>query len=344
MIGVGIVGYGYAGRSFHSYLVPLAEGLELRAIASSSPEKRAQIVQERGCRAVADIDALLADPAIDLIVLATPHDTHAPLAIRALQAGKHVVTDKVMCLTLAEADAMIAAARRAGRMLSVFQNRRWDWDYQTVRRIIDADLIGRPYLFESAVLSYGDPRTWRADPARSGGVLHDWGAHLLDQALQMVDSPVVEVFSHIGRVDAAPAIGNFGRLTLRFADGTLFDITCGNRGRAGKPRWLVLGDRGTIVREALDPQEAAMRRGDILGANEDADARTRVQTVVAGSPTEVRVESVRSSWTAYYQNISDVLHNRASLAVTPESVRRSIAVYAAAEQAVASGRSVPVEI
>ena len=344
MVGVGIVGYGYAGRAFHSYLVPLADGLELRAIASSSADKRAQIERERGCRTVSSTEELLADPSIDLVVLATPHDTHAALAIQALEAGKHVVTDKVMCLSLAEADAMIAAARRAGRLLSVFHNRRWDWDYQTLRHILDQGLIGRPYLFESAVLSYGNPRGWRADPARSGGVLHDWGAHLLDQALQLVDAPVVEVFSHVGRLGDGPAIGNFGRLTLRFGDGTLFEISCGNRARAGKPRWLVFGERGVIVREALDPQEPAMNRGDIRAAREDRSSWTRVRTTIEGAPVELAVESVRSSWTAYYQNISDVLHGRAELAVTPEGVRRGIAVYEAAAEAQAQGRSCAVHI
>lgn len=344
MVRVGIVGYGYAGRSFHSYLVPLAEGLQLEAIVSSEPAKRARIPAERGCRAVASFEELIADPAIDLVVLATPHHTHAPLAIAALRAGKHVVTDKVMCLSVAEADAMIAAAREAGRLLSVFHNRRWDWDYQTVRQVIASGLIGRPYLFEAAVLTSGQPRGWRADPERSGGVLHDWGAHLLDQALQLVPGAVVEVSSHVVRARPEPAIGNFGKLLLRFEDGTLFDISCGNLARQRKPRWYVLGDRGALLREALDPQESFMNRGDIDAAREDATARARVTTTLGGLPVEMCVDTVRASWRAYYQNISDVLHGRAELAVTPEQVRRAIAVYEAAAAAEAQGRSVTVRI
>lgn len=344
MINVGIVGYGYAGRNFHSYLVGLADGLHLEAIASSRPDKRGQIVAERGCRAVESIDDLLGDPRIDLVVLATPHDTHAALAISALEAGKHVVTDKVMCLSVEEADAMIAAAHRTGRMLSVFHNRRWDWDYQTVRKIIADGLIGRPYLYECAVLGYGTPRGWRAEAERSGGVLHDWGAHLLDQALQLVPSTVVEVFCHVARVRPEPAIGNFGKLVLRFADGTLFEICCGNLARQGKPRWYVLGDSGSILREGMDPQEGAMNRGDIDAAREDPAGRARVRTSIAGLSTELVVDSVRPSWKSYYQNISEHLHGKADLAVTPESVRRSIAVYDAAAQAVASGHSVSAAI
>lgn len=344
MINVGIVGYGYAGRNFHSYLVGLAEGLHLEAIASSRPEKRQQIGVERGCRAVESIDDLLADPGIDLIVLATPHDTHAPLAIRALEAGKHVVTDKVMCLSLQEADAMIAAARSAQRMLSVFHNRRWDWDYQTVRKIVADGLIGRPYLYECAVLGYGTPRGWRAESERSGGVLHDWGAHLIDQALQLVPSTVEEVFYHIARVRPQPAIGNFGKCELRFADGTLFEICCGNLARQGKPRWYVLGEKGSILREGMDPQEPAMNRGDIDAAREDPAGRARVRTTVGDLQAELVIESERPSWKSYYQNVSDHLHGKAELAVTPESVRRSIAVYDAAAQATLTGQSVRVHI
>lgn len=343
-VNVGIVGYGYAGRNFHSYLVPLARGLRLAAIASSSPEKRRRIELERGCRAVAGIEDLLADPGIDLVVLATPHDTHAALAIAALEAGKHVVTDKVMCLSLREADGMIEAASRHGRMLSVFQNRRWDWDYQTVRRIIDAGLIGRPYLYECAVLGAGSPRGWRADPERSGGVLHDWGAHLLDQALQIVPSRVAAVSCQMlhGRADRPAA--TLGRLVLSFADGTVFEISCGHMVGIGKPRWYVLGGEGAIVREALDPQEQAMNRGDIDAAREDASARTRVRMTLGGLPAEVLVDSVRSSWKDYYQNISDHLLGGAPLAVTAESVRRSVAVYEAAARAVTAGGSVAVDI
>ena len=344
MIKVGIVGYGYAGRNFHSYLVRLADGLHLEAIASSNPERRAQIVRDRGCRAVESAEQLFSDPTIDLIILATPHDTHAPLTIAALEAGKHVVTDKVMCLSVSEADAMIAASRRAGKMLSVFHNRRWDWDYNTVRKVVQDGLIGRPYLYECAVLGYGQPRGWRADPAQCGTVLHDWGAHLVDQALQLVEAPVVEVFAHIAHVRPELAIGNYGKLVLRFEDGTLYDISCGNLARQGKPRWYVLGDRGSLVRDALDPQEGAMNRGDIDAAREDASSRARVRTTIADLPAEMTVETVRTSWKSYYQNISDFLHGKAELAVTPESVRRAIAVYDAAAEALATGRSVPVRI
>src|SRR5206468_6019526 len=115
---------------------------------------------------------------VDLVVIATPHDSHADLTCRTLAAGKDCVVDKVMALDEAEADRMIAARDASGRMLSVFHNRRWDWDFLTLRDLLARGLLGRPFLFESAVCRHAPPRSWRGQAAIAGSILHDWGAHL----------------------------------------------------------------------------------------------------------------------------------------------------------------------
>ncbi len=344
MINVGIVGYGFAGRRFHTYLVGLAKGLQVHAVATRDPARQQQAREEQRCKVTATLDDLLVDDAIQLIVLATPHATHRDLAIRAMDAGKHVVTDKVMCLSVAEADDMIAASKRNGVMLSVFHNRRWDWDYQTVRKVIAEGLLGKPYLFEMAVMGFGRPRGWRAEAAQSGGVLYDWGAHLVDQALQLVSAPIVNVWCHIKYGAWGVDIGNYAKLVLRFADDTVAEINTGNLARKTKPRWYVLGDRGALLKEGLDPQERAMLSGNIDAAQEDPAQRARVYTGFDGMATEMVVDSVRSSWRAYYQNVADVLSKGAQLEVTPESVRRDIAVFDAAMESVRSGDSVPTVI
>jgi len=191
MINFGVVGYGYSGRAFHTYLPTLADGLNLRAIAVRNPAVRQQAAADHPeARVYADLDTLLADGAIQLVILATPHDTHRDLAIQAMEAGKHVVTDKVMALNAHQAEEMIAAARRNDVMLSVFHNRRWDWDYLTVQKVVSDGLLGEPFLFHAAVAGYGAPRGWRGDRAKSGGIMYDWGAHFMDQALQLVPAPV----------------------------------------------------------------------------------------------------------------------------------------------------------
>jgi scyllo-inositol 2-dehydrogenase (NADP+) len=340
VINVGIVGYGFAGRRFHAYLVSLADGLHLYAVATRDGRRQQQAREEHHCKVVSTIDELLADDNVQLVVLATPHATHRDLAIQAMNAGRHVVTDKVMCLDVAEADDMIAARDRNGVMLSVFHNRRWDWDYQTVRQVIEQGLLGTPYLFEQAVTNYRRPGGWRAEAAQSGGILYDWGAHLVDQTLQLVTVPVVDVWCSIKYGGWGVDIGNYAKLVLRFADGTAAEINTGNLVRKSKPRWYVAGDRGTLVKEGLDPQEPAMLAGNIDAAQESPANRARVYTEFGGLPSEIVVDTARASWRSYYRNIADVLNNGAELAVTAESVRRDIAVFDAAMESVRTGRSV----
>jgi scyllo-inositol 2-dehydrogenase (NADP+) len=342
MIGVGIVGYGYAGRVFHSYLVGRAAGLELRAVMARDPVRREQAARERGVATYGDMDSLLRDPKVELVVLATPHDTHADLAVQALQAGKHVVVDKPMAITLAEADRMVAAAREAGRVLSVFHNRRWDWDYLTVKQVLASGAIGRPYLFETAVLNYRPPRTtWRSSAATMGSLVHDWGAHLVDHALRLVSSSVTRVHCRIARPRPLPEIGNYARLDMTFEDGTLYAVETGNLVRAPKPRWYVVGDEGTLTKHGLDPQERAfLRTGNPDDAAELPEEKARLTTLVGGQPAEATIDSVQGSWTGYYTNVSAHLNDGAPLEVTAEQAREVIRILDAAVRSAASGEVV----
>ena len=185
-----VIGYGFAGRCFHAYLVGLADGLNLYGIATSRSEARDQIQRDLGVKTFRHFDEVLADPAVDLVVLATPNDLHAPHAIQAMAAGKHVVTDKPMCLSMAEADQMIAASQKHDRLLSVFQNRRWDGDFLAVKDALAQGLLGDPFLLEMFWGQYGPPRGWRSIARHGGGKFFDLGAHLVDQALQLIDAPL----------------------------------------------------------------------------------------------------------------------------------------------------------
>ena len=184
MIRTVVVGHGLAGRAFHCPLIRRQPGLSLHGIVARDALVRSQALELWGqdVRGYSDLDDAQSDPGVDLIVIATPHDSHADLAVRALDSGKHCVVDKVMALTTADADRMIAARDRSGRVLSVFHNRRWDWDYLTVKDMLLKGVIGRPILFESSVCRHAPPRSWRGRADAAGTILHDWGAHLVDQA------------------------------------------------------------------------------------------------------------------------------------------------------------------
>jgi len=331
MIPTAIVGYGLAGRAIHAPLIRRQPALSLRGVVARDPAVRAEAVSTLGVQGYAQLDDALADPAVRLVVIATPHDTHADLVVRTLEAGKDCVVDKVMALTTAEADRMIAAREASGRMLSVFHNRRWDWDFQTLRAVLGRGAIGRPLLVENAVCRYSPPRAWRGRSAAGGTILHDWGAHLVDQALQLGLGPCRRLSAWIipGPWDGVDS-GGHGRILLEF-DGTLFQAETSRICRLDRPRWTALGTAGGLVKYGVDPQEDALRAGDLDRAVEPATHRFTLRTEAADGVAESTVETVRSpGWDAYYANVADHLLGRAPLAVTAEDGREVVRVLEAA--------------
>ena len=344
MINAAVVGYGYSGRAYQSYLIGLADGLRLHAVSTRAEERQNEARENHpDVKIYGDLDTMLEDDDVELVVLATPHNVHCDQAVRAMDAGKHVVTDKIMCMDAAEAERMMAARDRNDVVLSVFHNRRWDWDYLTVQKVIADGLLGDPYLFQVAIMRYGSPRGWRGDRIESGGILFDWPAHFVDQALQLVDAPVERVFCDIVYRDHWPIdIGNYGSIYLIFANGVRYQIEIGNLATIAKPRWYVAGDLGTLSKPGLDPQEPFLRLGLIEDAKEPPKDRTRVVTRRSGEAEELVLDSVQGSWKNYYQNISDVLNKGAELIVTAEQVLKTMRVYDAAMASADTGQSVPL--
>jgi scyllo-inositol 2-dehydrogenase (NADP+) len=334
-VGTVVVGYGLAGRVFHAPLIRRQPGLRLHGVVARDPAVRAEAAADLGVLGFATLDEALDDPRTRLVVIATPHDTHADLAARVLEAGRDCVVDKVMALSTAEADRMIAARDRSGRVLSVFQNRRWDWDFLTVARALRDGLVGRPLVIESAVCRYAPPRTWRGQARAAGTILHDWGAHLVDQALQLGFGPCRRLTAWL-----APApwpgvdTGGHGRIVMEF-DGLTFQAETSRVCRLDRPRWWVAGAEGGLVRFGLDPQEEALRSGSLDAADEPPDHRFVLRRGVdnnGGGAADSLLETVRGSWDAYYANIADHLDGRAPLAVTAEQAREVVRVLDAAVQ------------
>ncbi len=329
---VAIIGYGNAGRRFHAYLIGLAAGLRLRGIASRDPQTRQRIVAEQGCLAYESFERALADPQVDLIVLATPHDTHAAMAIEALTAGKHVVTDKVMCLTTDEADTMIEASRRARKLLSVFHNRRLDGDYLTVKKAIGDGELGPVRWIEMNWQRSGPPRGWRGRRDAGGGRLMDLGAHLIDQTIQLwPEDPPMNVYCrmhHDFGLIGQPEIDveSHCMVTIEFASGRTAIIDTSAMVHQPKPRFLIAGIAATLMKTGLDPQEQAMFAGDIDSARDDPVHYARI----SDGKTEKILPTLAGRWIDFYPNIAEALSGIAVPWVTAESVRPTIAVLQAA--------------
>jgi len=340
MIPTVVVGHGLAGRAFHCPLIRRQKELRLHGVVARDPGVRAEAVALWDVRGYADLDEALADPEVQLVVIATPHDSHAELAVQSLQAGKDCVVDKVMALSTAEADRMIAARDASGRMLSVFHNRRWDWDFVTLKEALSQGLIGRPLLFESSVCRHASPRSWRGKTISAGTILHDWGAHLVDQGLQLGLGPCRRLAAWIIPAPwAGVDSGGHGRVVLEFDD-ALFQVESSRVCRLDRPRWWVVGTEGGFVKFGVDPQEDALRAGDIDRATEAAGHRAVVRREVEGAVVEQPFPTIQSHWDGYYANVAAHLNGRAPLAVTAEQGREVVRVLDAAAVSSAEHRSV----
>jgi scyllo-inositol 2-dehydrogenase (NADP+) len=338
-----VVGYGYAGHYFHTPLLALTQGLHLYGVVSGRTEVREQLRQHFGVKTFAHYEQALADPQVDLVVLATPNDLHAPQAIAAMQAGKHVVTDKPMCLNVAEADAMIATSQQSGRLLSVFQNRRWDGDFLTIRRVVEQGLLGELFLMETAWLQARPPRGWSSERRRGGGKFLDLGVHLIDQVLELVAAPVTQVYARFHSGIWPIDVEDHAYCIISFTSGIDAHVTTSSAAHTQSRRWRLLGTRGALVKEGFDPQEQALLTGNVATASEDPRQYARLYGEVAGGSTETVVSTHPGRWLAFYDNIAEALQNAATVAVTPESSRAVMAVIEAAQQSAQTGQAIRLD-
>ncbi|MDT0475918.1 Gfo/Idh/MocA family oxidoreductase [Streptomyces sp. DSM 41014] len=271
---VGLVGYGLAGSVFHAPLIAATEGLVLDTVATSNPERQRQARAEfPDVRVAPTPDELFARAAeLDLIVIASPNKTHVPFAIAALEAGAPVVVDKPVAGTAAEARELAALAEERGLLLSVFQNRRWDNDFLTLRKLIADGALGDVWRFESRFERWRpQPKGgWResGDPAEIGGLLYDLGSHVVDQALVLF-GPATQVYAEADVRRSGAETDDDSFIALTHASGVRSHLYVSATTAQLGPRFRVLGSRAGYVKYGLDPQEAELRDGRRPGGRAD---------------------------------------------------------------------------
>lgn len=309
-----VIGYGGAFNMGKGHADWMAEaGIQTVAMCDTDPARcEAARADFPDIRTYTDYRLLAKDPDVDLVVVILPHNLHSEPAIELAKAGKHVVMEKPMCITVDEADAMVAAAEAAGTMLSVFHNRRWDGDFMTIRDLVREGLIGDVFQIEAGIGGYGKPGSWwRSDRAIAGSAMHDWGAHFLDWILNIVPSPVAGVVGYMKSDFWTEAtIEDHARAVIRFENGCTADLTVSSLDTSGKPKWRLIGTQGSIVANWGD--------------------HVTVNVIHAGrkATMEVRVQETR--WPEYYRNIAAHLTSGEDLMVKASESRRTISIIEAA--------------
>lgn len=244
---IGIIGYGGMAH-WHKERIEEIDGLELAGIWDIKPEVREKAEKEERVRVYKSQQDLLAQKEIDLVLVATPNDFHKPIAIEAMYAGKHVVCEKPVALSSEELSDMMKVSKETGMFLTVHQNRRWDEDYLTICKILEERTLGEVFRIESKVHgSHGIPGDWRQEKKQGGGMVLDWGVHLLDQILQMKkDVKLKQVYAWLTNVTNQVVDDGFTAL-LTFEDNLQVVVEVGTSNFVSMPRWYVLGSDGTAV-------------------------------------------------------------------------------------------------
>lgn len=309
-IEVGLLGYGKAGRGFHEPLVRSVEGLNLRTIARRD-----------------EVAKVIDDPAIQLVVVATPNTSHFDLAQRAMLAGKHVVVDKPFTVTSAEARRLIAISRETKRVLTVFHNRRWEGDFLTIRKLIAQQAFGRLFSYEAHFDRFRNeprPGAWRESTDPGSGILYDLGSHLIDQALLLFGEPErivgdVRIEREFARADDAFDIWmHYPRLKVTLIAGMLV--------RERTPRYVLRGSTATFVKYGLDPQEADLAAGKSPhDPSWGREPREQWGTLLSDAGEQL-IETLPGNYAAFYENVRDAILGRVELEVRPEDAARTIEI------------------
>jgi predicted dehydrogenase len=332
-IKVGVIGYGGAFNMGRQHLeLARQAGMTPAAVCELDPARLKVAAQEfPGIETSRTVSAMLKKSAVDLIIIITPHNTHAPLALQCLQAGRHVVCEKPLAITTAECDAMIAAAKQRGVLLSTYHNRHWDGCILHAVKEIGKGVIGEIVRIEAHMGDWGKPRDWwRTSRKISGGILYDWGVHLLEYALQLIQAPIREVsgFAHQGfwapqtpfkndtNEDEAAAI-------VRFKNGAYINLRISQLDMNPKPAMLeITGTKGVYI----------MDHGcwDIITREKGVTVRRHGQ-------------NPPGTYECYYQNIADALVKNAPLIISAAWSRRPIHILDLACRSAKLGKSLPAQ-
>ncbi|MFI7214184.1 Gfo/Idh/MocA family oxidoreductase [Micromonospora maritima] len=344
---VGLLGYGIAGRVFHAPLIAATDGLRLDAVVTRDPQRRAQVHAEHpDARVVDDAEALWrAADTLDLVVVATPNRQHVPLARAAVAAGLPVVVDKPIAPTAAQGRSLVTEAAAAGVPLTVFQNRRWDGDFRTVCRLVQAGELGRVTRFESRFERWRPAIKpgWResAAPDEAGGALFDLGAHLVDQAVRLF-GPVERVYAEVDRRRPGAEVDDDAFVALTHRTGVRSHLWMGAVTAQLGPRFRVLGDRAAWTSWGLDPQEAALRDGRRPGepgwgeVDPDRYGRLGADGDLRAVPTEA------GRYQDFYAGVVAALRDGGPMPVDPADSVAVVELIELAHRAAAQGVTLPV--
>lgn len=338
-----------AGRVFHAPFISVLPGLKLSKIRAGRPESIALAMEKYPeAEIVTDDPSILQDEAIGLVIVATTNKTHYALAKAALEAGKHVVVEKPFTVTSKQAGELIELARQQNKILTVYQNRRWDSDFRTVQKLIQSEMLGRLVEYEAHFDRFRPipaSETWKEEDQPGTGILYDLGSHLIDQALTLFGTPE-ELYADLRTQRSGGQIIDSFDLTLYYKNDLKAILKAGMLVKQPRPRFILSGDKGAFVKYGLDVQEADLKQGLSPADSpnwgmEPEDIWGRLDTEVHGQRLLGKIQSEAGDYRGFYENVRDAILGIAEIEVKPEEARNTIRVIELAMQSSAEKRRLP---
>ncbi|MGG1575044.1 oxidoreductase [Fictibacillus sp. NRS-1165] len=330
----GLIGYGFSGATFHAPFLQALEQYEIVKVMSSDPEK---VQKDLGNVEVVDeLESIMEDPDIELVVITTPNVLHYEMAKKSLQHNKHVIVEKPMVIDPDEAEELIALARENNRMLSVYQNRRWDNDFLTICKLLSEDTLGEIVEYEAHFDRYRPEvrDRWREKPGKGAGMLYDLGSHLIDQAIFLFGEPefvTANVFAqrkNSATDDYFHIIMGYENLRVILHSGSIV-VDQG-------PRYKVHGSKGSFIKYGIDGQEDALKAGKVPGSNEWGRDKEewfgKLTLSREGQQVEEIIETVPGNYAAYYEQVYEHIKEGKACPVSGEDGLKTIRVIHAALQ------------
>jgi scyllo-inositol 2-dehydrogenase (NADP+) len=324
-ISTALLSFGMSGEVFHAPLLNTLPGFALTTVMQRHSNHAA--LHYPGVKVVRSIREILEDESIELVVVNTPNETHADFARQALQAGKHVVVEKPFTVSVQEADQLITLANQKQRVLTVFQNRRWDGDFLTVQKVVESNVLGKLAEVEvhyDRYRNYIESNTWKEETAPGTGILYNLGSHMLDQVLVLFGMPQ-QLDARIGIQRPNGKVDDYYDIRLQYKD-LLVIVKSSYLVREPGPRYTLHGVNGSFVKHGIDPQEQALKekkRPDMPGWGEEpAEWWGQLHTTLHGLDYYGKIRTLPGHYLAFYQNVYEAIREGKALVMKAEPAGR----------------------
>ena len=343
-IKTGLASFGMSGQVFHAPLLSASEKYELTGIFERS--KDLSRMKYPGSRLFRSFRELTESPDIELIIVNTPDEFHFEQTREALNAGKHVVVEKPFTQEAEQADELIRLAREKGLILTVFQNRRWDGDFLTVRKILEENKLGRLVSFESHFDRYRNfiqQNTWKEESSSGTGIVYNLGSHLIDQAILLFGKPA-SVSADIRNLRTGSRVDDFFDIRLEYRENLSVRVSGSLLVKEAGPRYICHGTEGSFLKWGTDPQEQHLKEGRIPGSNnwgeEDPEYQGILNSVSGGAENRERIKTLSGNYPGYYELLADAIRNGTAVPVDAEDSALVIRIINAAFRSMAEKRSI----